>query len=151
MKTFNILILAILLASCNTQVKETETNNSAKSEKESTSGTNCYLYAGLSDTVSLNLNHLGDSVTGTLVYNFKEKDKNTGTINGRMNGNILIAEYTFLSEGIQSCRQVAFKLQGNNLVEGYGESYSQNDKVLFRNTDSLSFKDSMKLVETACQ
>ena len=151
MKTFNILILAILLASCNTQVKETETNNSAIVNQQKASVTNCYLYASEADTVSMNLTHLGDSITGSLVYNLKEKDKNTGTINGRMNGNILIAEYTFLSEGIQSCRQVAFKLQGNNLVEGYGESYSQNDKVLFRNTDSLSFKDSMKLVETACQ
>jgi hypothetical protein len=75
------------------------------------------LYAGLADTVSMNLTHLGDSVTGTLVYNFKEKDKNTGTINGRMNGNILIAEYTFLSEGIQSCRQVAFKLEGTILLK----------------------------------
>ncbi len=151
MKTFNILIFAVLLASCNTQVKEVETNTSAIVDQKNTKGTNCYLYADPTDTVSLNLTHLGDSVTGTLVYNFKEKDKNTGTINGRMNGNILIAEYTFLSEGIQSCRQVAFKLQGNNLVEGYGESYSQNDKVLFRNTDSLSFKGSMKLVEIACQ
>lgn len=151
MKTFNILILAVLLASCNTQVKETETNSSIITNSDEPSSTNCYLYAGSDDTVSLNLTRLGDSITGSLVYNLKEKDKNTGTINGRMNGNILIAEYTFLSEGIQSCRQVAFKLQGNNLVEGYGESYSQNDKVLFRNTDSLSFKDSMKLVETACQ
>lgn len=151
MKIFNILILAILLASCNTPVKEAEKSTSAIVGKKNTAGTNCYLYASLTDTVSLNMTHLGDSVTGTLIYNFKEKDKNTGTINGRMNGNILIAEYTFLSEGIQSCRQVAFKLQGNNLVEGYGESYSQKDKVLFRNTDSLSFMGSMKLTEIACQ
>lgn len=151
MKTFNILILAILLASCNTQVKETETNSSAKVEQKNTSETNCYLYAGLSDTVSMNLTHLGDSITGYLVYNFKEKDKNTGTINGSMNGNILIAEYTFLSEGIQSCRQVAFKLEGTSFSEGYGESYSQNDKVVFRNIDSLNFQGPMKLTEIACQ
>jgi hypothetical protein len=151
MKTFNILILAVLLAACNTQVKETETNNSAKSEKESTSGTNCYLYASEADTVSLNLTHLGDSITGTLVYNYKEKDKNTGTISGRMNGNILLAEYTFLSEGIQSCRQVAFKLEGDNFIEGYGESYSQNDRFFFKYPDSLNFDSSFKLRETACK
>ena len=151
MKTFNILILAVLLAACNTQVKETETSTSAKAEKENTSGTNCYLYAGLSDTVSLNLNHLGDSVTGTLVYNFKEKDKNTGTINGRMNGNILIAEYTFLSEGIQSCRQVAFKLEGDKFIEGYGESYSRNDRFFFKYPDSLNIDSSFKLSEIICQ
>jgi hypothetical protein len=151
MKTFNILILAVLLASCNTQVKETETSTSAIADKKNNAGTNCYLYAGLSDTVSLNLNHLGDSVTGSLVYNFKEKDKNTGTINGRMNGNILIAEYTFLSEGIQSCRQVAFKLEGDKFIEGYGESYSRNDRFFFKYPDSLNFDSSFKLSEIICQ
>lgn len=150
MKTFKILILAVLLASCNTQVKQTESGTSAFADSENTSGTNCYLYAGLTDMVSLKMTHTGDTVTGNLVYNFKEKDKNTGTINGRMKGNILIAEYTFLSEGIQSCRQIAFKLDGDNLIEGYGESYSHNDKVLFRNTDSLTFNNSMKLVEISC-
>ncbi|HQS04976.1 MAG: hypothetical protein B7X86_07250 [Sphingobacteriales bacterium 17-39-43] len=150
MKTFNILILAVLLASCNTQVKETETNTSAIVDKKNTAATNCYLYAGLSDTVSMNLTHLGDSITGYLVYNFKEKDKNTGTINGRMNGNILIAEYTFLSEGIQSCRQVAFKLEGDKFIEGYGESYSRNDRFFFKYPDSLNFDSSYKLRETDC-
>ncbi|MFA6945126.1 MAG: hypothetical protein WC220_04410 [Pedobacter sp.] len=151
MKTFNILILAVLLASCNTQVKETETSSSTIKNKDEPSSTNCYLYAGEADTVSLNLTHAGDSITGSLVYNFKEKDKNTGTINGRMNGNILIAEYIFLSEGTQSSRQVAFKFEGGNFVEGYGESYSQNDKILFKNIDSLNFNGSMKLTEIACQ
>jgi hypothetical protein len=150
MKTFNILILAVLLAACNTQVKETETNNPATVDQKNTKGTNCYLYAGLADTVSMNLTHLGDSVTGNLVYNFKEKDKNTGTISGKMNGNILIAEYTFLSEGIQSCRQVAFKLEGDKFIEGYGESYSRNDRFFFKYPDSLNFDSSFKLSETDC-
>ncbi len=151
MKTFNILILAILLASCNTQVKETETNNSAIVNQQNASVTNCYLYASEADTVSMNLTHLGDSITGSLVYNLKEKDKNTGTINGRMNGNILIAEYTFLSEGIQSCRQVAFKLEGDKFIEGYGESYSRNDRFFFKYPDSLNFDSSFKLSEIICQ
>lgn len=150
MKIFHILILAVLLASCNTHVKETETGNSVIVNKKNNSGTNCYLYAGLADTVSLTLTHLGDSITGTLVYNFKEKDKNTGTITGRMNENILIAEYTFLSEGIQSCRQVAFKLEGDRFIEGYGESYSRNDRFFFRYPDSLNFDSSFKLSEADC-
>ncbi|MDP3467813.1 MAG: hypothetical protein Q8S11_05730 [Daejeonella sp.] len=151
MKTYNILLLAVLLASCNNQIKETESSSSTIINKDKPSSVNCYLYASATDTVSLNLIHLGDSITGTLVYNYKEKDKNTGTINGRMNGNILIAEYTFLSEGIQSCRQVAFKLEGDNFVEGYGESYSQNDRFFFKYPDSLNFESSFKLRETDCQ
>lgn len=150
MKTFKILILAVLLASCNTQVKQTESGTSASVYSENTLGTNCYLYAGIMDTISLKMTHTGDSVTGTLVYNFKEKDKNTGTINGRMNGNILIAEYTFLSEGVQSCRQVAFKLEGDKFIEGYGESYSRNDRFFFKYPDSLNFDSSFKLRETDC-
>ncbi|MBK6634882.1 MAG: hypothetical protein IPH68_02200 [Chitinophagaceae bacterium] len=59
-----------------------------------------------------------------------------------MSGNILVADYTFMSEGIQSIRQVAFKMEGNSFVEGYGD---------FKNIDSLDFNTSVKLAEVLCQ
>lgn len=151
MKTSIILIIAVLLASCNSQEGNTIQTDMQSADIGKLSGTNCYLYAGEADTVSLKLTHDGDSVSGYLDYRLKEKDKNTGTIKGKMNGNILIAEYTFFSEGVQSTRQVAFKLDGDSFFEGYGESYNQNDKAYFRNTDALNFEGSMELAEVACQ
>lgn len=151
MNVFNILILIALFASCNSQEKDIEKISAQKMEQEKSSATDCYEFAGEADTVTLKLTHAGDSISGYLIYDFKEKDKNTGTIRGIMKGNILLADYTFMSEGIQSTRQVAFKLEGNTFIEGYGDSFSQNDKVYFKNIDSLKFDSFYKLIEIGCQ
>jgi len=151
MKVFNILILAALFASCNSQEKDKEKTSTKKMEQEKSSAINCYEFTGEADTVTLKVTHAGDSISGHLVYDFKEKDKNTGTILGIMKGNILVADYTFMSEGIQSTRQVAFRLEENTFIEGYGESFSQNDKVYFKNIDSLKFDSFFKLIEIDCQ
>jgi hypothetical protein len=146
MKAITIISLAILMISCNSPEKETD-----KSGTKDTSVTNCYRYTNKKDTVTLQLVRTGESLTGTLVYNLYEKDKNTGTIQGFMKKNLLVAEYKFVSEGMLSTRQVAFKWEGNTLIEGYGDSFRKNDKVYFKNLDSLSFSNSIKLTEINCQ
>ena len=142
MKLRKLLILASLFVSCNSQTKKADKKASPEAETKTPSAINCYRYASATDTILLKVIHIGNSVTGTLVYSLKEKDKNKGTIQGNMNGNILIADYTFMSEGTQSIRQVAFKKEGNSFVEGYGD---------FKNSDSLNFNTSMKLAEFDCQ
>ncbi len=150
MKVITILLIGGLLTSCNTQEKNTEKTSPQQEDTKQPSSMNCYRYASETDTITLKVIHVGKDITGTLVYSLKEKDKNKGTIQGRMKGDILIADYTFLSEGIQSTRQIAFKLTDNFFIEGYGESYTNNEKVYFTNTDSLTFNGSMKLAEIAC-
>jgi hypothetical protein len=44
---------------------------------------NCYRYTNKNDTVILKTVFANDFITGTLVYNFYEKDKNKGTIQGQ--------------------------------------------------------------------
>lgn len=151
MKVILFLILTSLLASCNSQKKETDKTSSRETDTKVPSLINCYKYATATDTIILKLIHVGKSITGILVYSLKEKDKNKGTILGNMRGDILVADYTFLSEGIQSKRQVAFKKEGKFFVEGYGDIVNLNEKVYFKNLDSLSFNISMKLAEVACQ
>ena len=142
MKAIIFLMLASLTVSCDLQKKETDKTSSQEAETKLPSPMNCYRYATATDTIILKVIHNGNSITGTLVYILKEKDKNKGTIRGNMKGNILVADYTFMSEGIQSTRQVAFKKEGNSFVEGYGD---------FNNIDSLKFNSSMKLVEVDCK
>lgn len=60
------------------------------------------------------------------------------------------ADYTFSSEGVTSIRQIAFKLDGHSLFEGYGETEATADRVIFRNIDSLKFNYSVKLSRVAC-
>jgi hypothetical protein len=152
MRTTSFCILLALLASCNSQPKETkeQANDQQTTEKQDLK-VNCYQYASLDDTVTLTLIHPAENVTGgTLVYKFKEKDGNRGTIQGSMKGDLLLANYTFTSEGTLSTRQVAFKLSGNAFYEGYGDIVVENDTVKYKNVDSLDFSSSFKLQEIPC-
>lgn len=151
MKTTYLFILACLFASCNSPKSELDKTSPQVVKTNEDSPINCYMYASESDTIILNLNSTGNSISGTLVYSFKEKDKNKGTIQGSIKGNMLVADYTFMSEGVTSTRQVAFKMEGNHYVEGYGDVYTQNEKVQFKNLGSLNFNTSMKLAEVSCQ
>lgn len=150
MKATRFFICLAFLAACNSQPKETQEEVKPETITQD-SLVNCYQYATPFDTVTLKLVHAGEKITGTLVYNLKEKDSNKGTIQGSMKGDILLANYTFMSEGVQSVRQVAFKQSGNTLVEGFGESVAESGVMKFKNVDSLNFSSSMKLQQIACQ
>ena len=142
----NVFFISLVL-SCNDQ-KNTIT---AEIDSPKTSSTNCYRYINNNDTVVLKIEDVNGMVTGTLVYNLYQKDKNTGTIDGKMKGGLLIADYSFLSEGVKSVRQIAFKKKGNTFIEGYGESEEKNGKIIFKNADALDFTHSMVLTAYDCE
>lgn len=112
---------------------------------------NCYRYVNNKDTVTLRTIVADELISGTLVYNFYEKDKNSGTIRGSMKDDLLIADYSFMSEGISSVRQVAFKKIDGTFIEGYGEPQESNGKITFKNIDSLNFNNSVLLSEVDCE
>lgn len=144
------LILLSLVISCTEQENKTGNSDSIPADEKKSSSTNCYIHTTKNDTVSLKVIRDGETVTGTLIYNFWERDKNTGTIKGKMKDNVLIADYTFMSEGMESVRQVAFKLEGKNFTEGYGDILL-NDSVNFQNVNALDFPGTIKLTETDCR
>lgn len=86
--------------------------------------------------------------SGTIEYALAKKDKNTGTFKGTFENNILIADYTFQSEGKKSVRQVAFQLHGEKLVEGYGEVTADGTKFL--DVSKIKFNSTMPLTKTNC-
>jgi hypothetical protein len=135
-----------LLISCNNQPQESKV--SIPSSK--TSPLNCYKYINSNDTIILKTIYINGFVTGTLVYNLYQKDKNMGTIQGQMKGELLIADYSFISEGVQSVRQVAFKKHGKTFIEGYGETEYKKGKTTFKNIDSLDFNHSIVLSGIDC-
>ena len=112
----------------------------------------CYLYATDRDTVYLKLNPaLNGKVTGDLNYHFFERDGNTGFIEGEIHGDTLIADYTFLSEGLISVREVAFLLGEDQVMEGYGDVEEQDGRMVFWHTDSLDFSNGLILPEVPCE
>jgi hypothetical protein len=141
------LFIIGLVLSCNEQQKEPVPGQNLPK----TNSTNCYSYITSKDTVILKTTNANGMVSGSLFYNLYQKDKNSGTIKGKMKGDLLIADYSFNSEGVLSVRQIAFKKTGNTFVEGYGESEEKNGKMIFKNADSLDFSHSFKLVAYDCE
>lgn len=138
------LFLLLLLACTNPDRKPADKAGPA------TSLVNCYRYINNQDTVVLKLITVGENMTGTLVYNFFEKDRNEGTIQGYIKDGVLLADYNFRAEGMQSLRQVAFKKTGDDYTEGYGEMDMSGEKMRFANTDSLDFSTGIVLKPFDC-
>lgn len=113
-----ITLIAFITTSCNNNTQPARTDQTTIATVQQTlSG--CYVYTSGKDSVLLHINQSGDHVSGKLVYNFYEKDRNSGTIDGSLQGDTLLATYSFMSEGMSSKRQVTFVKQGNALREGY--------------------------------
>ncbi|MET0758780.1 MAG: hypothetical protein ABWZ56_00045 [Flavobacterium sp.] len=119
---------------------------------EETISEECYQGILKKDTISMTLNLNGNQVSsGKLSYKFFEKDSNEGTLSGELKGDTLIADYTFMSEGTTSVRQVAFLKKGNTYIEGYGDIIDDNGKVRFKNTKQLNFDSKTILSKVDCQ
>ena len=141
MTKIRVLILALVsvLVSCKKQ-KGTDVTPEKNDIEEAISQ---QFYSGniKKDTILMNLTIKGNQIlSGKLIYNFYEKDKNEGTLIGELKGDTLLAEYTFMSEGISSVRQVVFLKKGNTYIEGYGDVVEKaSGKVIFKDRKQLKF------------
>lgn len=151
MKIAYFSIALLVLAACNNQPQTPAAQPEAQKNNQPDSVVHCYQYANQGDTVSMKLVFAGDNIMGSLIYQLKDKDKNVGAITGVMRGDILVASYTFQSEGAQSVREVAFKKRDNTFTEGYGESVEQNGETKFKDINALNFGSSIVLQQQSCQ
>ncbi|MEL4308521.1 hypothetical protein [Joostella sp. CR20] len=110
----------------------------------------CYQYIQGKDTISLNIETHDNLVSGTLAYKFFEKDKSFGTINGKLNGDILKADYTFKAEGTTSTREVIFMKSNDQLIPAYGETIEKEGKFVFKENSKLDFNSAQALQKVTC-
>lgn len=143
---FTIAFVSLFI-SCKKETQETIAPVTETVKPEETK-TTCYSYEENGDSVSLQMKTIGNEVTGSMVYSLAEKDKNTGTFKGTINNNILIADYTFQSEGVESTRQIAFEIKGDQLIEGYGDM--TDDGIKFKDVAQLKFTSTMPLSKVDC-
>lgn len=141
-----IKIYALLLfisASCNNNPAASTNEIDSLADKKTVrlSSESCYRAVLQKDTVTLHLNVNAGEVTGELAYKFFEKDSNKGSIRGEMNGDTLMAEYIFMSEGVQSAREVAFLQRGDQLIEGYGPMEEKTGRSIFTDHKAISFDE----------
>ncbi|SFB68059.1 hypothetical protein SAMN04487891_101334 [Flagellimonas taeanensis] len=144
-----------VVASCKT--KETKEVDSAPEAPETvappqsmpTLEEGCYTYDANGNRIVLEITEINSAVLGNLDYALKEKDANKGTFAGVLKDSVLLGSYTFMSEGTESTRQVAFLVKGDQLIEGFGALDETGTE--FQDPTSLSFSSSMPLSKTDCE
>lgn len=138
----------VLLSACNQKTEKIESNNTSTTiNGNQTNFSGMYNYEQNGSTVTLQLTVDGNKASGNLLYTLKEKDRNSGTFVGEIKDEILLADYTFSSEGILSVRQVSFKLTNASAIEGYGEVEEINGKMVFKDPANLEFGTGLVLTK----
>jgi len=156
MKTINIgLILLMCSTACHQEqkkqdatAKQTDTTKVDQQQLDTASythGKNNYQYLKNGDTISLAIHIEGEKVHGDLLYAWKEKDRNSGHIEGVLKGDVLLADYTFSSEGQESVRQVVFKLSKDRALEGYGMMEEKAGKMSFVDPQKVTYDEKFPL------
>ena len=153
MKSLYPLVLAIFaIAACNGPKEDSpiDAHFSPDSVAKAEILEDCFQFVNGKDTIRLRIQPEDVNVTGELAYLFYEKDKSWGTIEGTLRDSLLIAEYTFLSEGDTSTRQVVFKRFEEGWREGYGDINELDGVVVYKNVDSLDYNHEVNLVSIPC-
>ena len=137
MNRIAVVLFALIQISCNVALPKEDVNR-------------CYILENEKDSVYLSYKQNGKNISGKLIYKLSEKDKNNGDISGTIDNDIIIADYIFNSEGIQSIRQVTFKIIDNVATEGYGKMEMLNDTLKFVSINDLDYNNSMQLFSVPC-
>ena len=112
----------------------------------------CYVATIAKDVYTMKIESQdGISVSGTLAYKNFEKDSSSGTLVGIYDGGMLLGDYSFASEGMDSVAQVAFKKTPDGFVRGFGPTETMGNKEVLTDTSNLSYDNSPTFVKTECQ
>ncbi len=154
-----LLITGTFFISCTNKSSDQSNDGSKSSTKEQSYKNNtadakptpdCYRYIGAKDSIYLQLSDLYGTTTGLLLFKYYQKDEILGSLKGKMNGDLLIADYSFRSNDRMESRQVAFKKQGNDIIEGYGDEAEVNGVTVFKDVKMLKFDDTRVLRKVPC-
>ncbi len=153
-----ILFAFVLSSSCNSYTSDDQSKQIIKDFSVSKKDApmpfilpGCYAWIAKKDSALLKLDISGNKVSGNLNYFLYEKDNNKGTINGILQDSLIIADYTFQSEGMTSVRQVVFKIYGGSLIEGFGDINMKGDTARFKNISQLQFQEERPFIKTDCK
>ncbi len=110
----------------------------------------CYEMVFKKDTATLQLQVNDSTVKGQLDYYLWEKDRNTGQLNGVLRNDLIVADYTFQSEGVISVQEVVFKIKDDTLLQGFGDLVEEKGKVVFKNKEELLFQPDHPFIKVSC-
>jgi hypothetical protein len=144
-----IFAITLLIGCINTENKQQNSDNERKQTIEE--GESCYVFNNGQDSIKMSIEINNNKAKGDLNFNYYEKDSNTGTFSGTVNGDTLWANYTFTSEGIESSREVVFLKQQDSWIQGYGDVMEKNGGFVFINHNDIRFDNNFVLEKTDCK
>ena len=158
MKHLSVLLFFVitLTISCNDNSEQEKTSSIATDSAKTVENkiqvpvSTCYTSNSKKDTVRLKVEVFENVVTGSLVYKLHQKDSNIGEFEGQIKGDTLVADYKFMSEGIQSVRQVIFLVKDSIAREGYGNMEEKDGKMVFKNVKNVVFGNGIILKKEEC-
>lgn len=116
-------------------------DESSSTPSQAASIVGCYRAGTDKDVFTLHVTSLtGTSASGTLEFKNYQKDSSSGVFQGTYDSGVLLGNYSFRSEGMDSVMQVIFKRTGDNFVRGYGSLDSTGTK--FSNLDTVTYNES---------
>ncbi len=154
MKFYLAMMIILIAAGCG----ETESRNKEEIVAviedpviSFTSYAGCHQMVIDKDTAYMSLQAGGDSLYGPLEYNRFEKDSNKGTVILKEKNNKLEGWYRFQSEGMNSVRQIIFKMNGDSLSEAYGDIEMKADTAMYKYPQTLQFEEKHSFKKTNCK
>jgi hypothetical protein len=156
---FLLLIIGILYIACSNKPTEptkeapkVTPNEAPKNDipASQVKAPSCYRYIGTRDSIYLQISEDYNTMSGLLLFKYYQKEQNLGTLEGNMQGDLLIADYLFKSGGRMASRQVAFKKVGDNFIEGFGDEAEVSGKSTFKDVKMLKFDDTRVLRKVPC-
>ena len=112
----------------------------------------CYVAKLGQDIYTLDIeSENGGNVSGMLAYNNYQKDSSSGSFQGIFTEGKLLGDYSFDSEGMHSDRQVIFKQEGDNFIQGFGPTITKDGKESFANLNEITYDPKSTFVKnSAC-
>lgn len=150
MKTFITLLsaTAFLFAACSQNQPKQATETTTENAKVITQ---CYQGLSGKDSVNMTINNMDGKVTGTLAFNFLEKDDSNGDIRGSFSGDTLFLDYVFKAEGTVSKNPLVFLKKGDDLQQGYGDIVTYLGKTYFKDHSTIKFDQGFLLKSVDCK
>lgn len=144
-----VISIIVFLSACMGSTDE-QKNYSDNKTHVIEAGENCYAFNNGKDSIKMSIEVNDNKARGALNFNYYEKDSNTGTFSGTLSGDTLWATYTFISEGVQSKREVVFLNQEDNWIQGYGNVTEKDGGFVFSDHDDISFDNNFVLEKIEC-
>ena len=157
LKNIGLLGLFLFAGACNNNGKssaeinaDTVVNSTAATTIAGPVSSGCYSQIIERDTSLLQIEQKGNTVTGSLSYSIYQKDRNDGTLQADVTGDIMKGWYLFKSEGVVSVREVAWKINADQLWPAMGEVIQKNDTTMFAQPGNLRYDSSRPFKKVEC-